>query len=83
MPRFESGCRRFLKMRFLQRKIKEDNKGLYVHLGGCRLRSLSKKTRFKEGELVSMTEEVKYYKVAYRIFNDNEEYEVWQSIKKF
>ncbi len=69
-------------MKFLQRQVKKDGKGLYVHLGGYRLRSSSKKTRFKEGELVSMTDEAKYFSVAYRIFNNTEKYEVWKSREK-
>jgi len=66
-------------MRFLQREVKKDGKGLYVHYGPIRLRPLKGKTRFEEGALVSMTEEKKYFPVSKRIFNGVEEYEIWQS----
>ena len=67
-------------MRFLRRKVKGDGKGLYVHLGGCRLRPRKpKKTCFEKGCLVSMAYEDKYFPIAMKIFNNSLEYEVWKS----
>lgn len=71
-------------MRFLQRQVKEDGAGLYANYGGYRLRPLKpKKTKFKKNDLVSMTDEKRYFPPAiYRIFNNAESYEIWQSIKR-
>ena len=70
-------------MNFLHRKIKEDKKGLYINLGGYRLRPLkTKRTEFEKKGLVSMVEDHEHYLVAMKVFDNSKSYEVWQSIKK-
>ncbi len=68
-------------MNFLQRKIKEDGKGMYANYGGYRLRPLKpKKTKFKKNDLISMVEDNEhYYLVAMKVFDNAKSYEIWQS----
>ena len=83
MPRFDSGCWRFLKMvdRFLHREVKRDGKGIYVHYGSYRLRPCKHNTLFKEKGLVSMMIKNSYDN-SFIVFDNLHDYEIWKSKKQ-
>lgn len=66
---------------FMRRKIKEDGKGYFVHYGPYRIRPFSpKKTKLKEGEIVSMVEsKFSGCRIEMHVFNNLEEYETWKT----
>jgi len=69
--------------KFLEREVKKDSKGVYIHLGGCRLRPTTKRTSFNEGDLVSMIHEYNQWSnpLTRSVFNNSKEYEIWQTKK--
>jgi len=72
-------------MRFLQREIREDGRGLYAHYGGIRLRPhFPRETKFKLGEKIAMAHSYADYSLSdnARVFKDIDYYELWASLPK-
>jgi hypothetical protein len=62
-------------MRFDKRVVKWDGQGLFIHYGSFRYRPMIRKSKYVEGEEVTVLYDV--HKDTAPVFTNTQDYEVW------